>query len=237
MRKHILRQRVWLLTHTQNSFIHNYRTKIPQDTCRIKRWNDPWYYVFLLSPGSSERYTKQELAPPSWLPHQANPACKPILSSSFPLYGVLRKCIWPLLAVIPPSIPHYSLKVLSPFLLYNLSLTRPSLRPMFAASHPQPHLPQTAHSSTQHIHPTCLRGKLNFLLMNPSHVGSDVSCTQKPPFYRGSRAHTKQWGRVRPGLSHASWPQWWHRTDLSYTFHCKPRAGIALPYALGSSQR
>lgn len=78
-------------THTQNSFIYNYRTKIPQDTCRMKYWNDPWYYVFLLSSGSSETNTKQELAPPCWLPHEANPAwkvepCQPISPSLLPIF-------------------------------------------------------------------------------------------------------------------------------------------------------
>lgn len=172
-----------LHTHTDNLFIHNYKTKIPQDTCRIKPWNDPWYYVFLLSPGSSGRNTKQELAPPSRLPRWANPAWtvephQPILSSYFPVCQVPGKHAWPLLTVIPQSIPHHTVSKYSVcpcFKTFKLDY-------IFAGANAYSLVPAapsapwliTAASSTS-ARPALKES--SFLITNPLSV-SDVSCLE-----------------------------------------------------------
>lgn len=101
--------------HTHTELTHNYKTKIPQDTCRIKPWNDPWYYVFLLNPCSSARNTKQELAPPCWLPCWAwtMEPCQPVspYPSCFPVSQVPRKHTWAFLAASPQPILHCALSM------------------------------------------------------------------------------------------------------------------------------
>lgn len=218
MSKYNLRQRVRLFTRTQRICLFTItRLKYPlQDQNTPGYMQDKtlkWSLVLCLPAKSRQLREKYKAgAGPSFptstlstssLDRGALSACKPVPSSYFSISPVPRKYTWPLLTVIPQSIPHYTVpkySVCPHFKTFKLDYVFPganaySLMPAARLpsdwwQQPPAHLPDlpwrkalfSLHKSTQ-----CLRCQLP-----GSHLSARVTM------------HTwSNEGRVKAGPSHA----------------------------------